>query len=170
MNETPTLDELLKRCVRSAMHLEMRDTYGYSSPGYRAWRDGVPFDRTAFDAPWVNLIKETVSRGVVVRRARIVSEPISDYIRYEHYATPFANLAGGEMVRWLPRQKASDLALPGNDFWLFDGRLVRFGFHSGDGEATGSEDSENPAVVKLCASAFEAVWERAIDHAEYRPA
>ncbi|MEV6859511.1 DUF6879 family protein [Streptosporangium subroseum] len=170
MSTNPTLDELLRSCERSALHLEMRDHYGSSSPGFQAWRAGVPFDRTDFDAPWANLIKGTVERGVVIRRARIVSEPLSNYIRYEHSATPYANLAGGELVRWLPRQRASDLALPGNDFWLFDERVARFGFHSGDGEATGYEFSEDPAVVKLCATAFETVWERGIDHAEYRPA
>ena len=169
MNAIPTLDELLGRCTRSALHLEMRDGYGCSSPGFRAWRGGASFDRTDFDTPWVNLIKETVGRGVVVRRARIVSEPVSDYIRYEHSATPYANLAGGEMVRWLPRSRASDLSLPGNDFWLFDERLVRFGLHSGDGDATGHEDCDDPAVVKLCAAAFEAVWERGIDPVDYRP-
>jgi hypothetical protein len=30
--------------------------------------------------------------------------------------------------------------------------------------------SSDPAVVQLCAMAFEAVWERAIDHADYQPA
>ncbi|MFC1414321.1 DUF6879 family protein [Streptacidiphilus sp. N1-12] len=33
---------------------------------------------------WVELIGETTGRGVVVQRARIVSEPVSEYIRYEH--------------------------------------------------------------------------------------
>ncbi|MFI6292450.1 DUF6879 family protein [Nonomuraea sp. NPDC050790] len=168
MSTTPTLADMLGQCTSTALHLEMRDGYGYSSPGYLAWRDNIAFDRTEFDAPWVKLIKETVGRGVVVRRARIVSEPASAYIRYEHSATPYANLAGGELVRWLPRQKASDLALPGNDFWLFDDRLVRFGFHSGEGEATGHEDRDDPAVVKLCQTAFEAVWERGVDHQDYR--
>lgn len=26
-----------------------------------------------------------------------------------------------------------------------------------------------PVVVKLCSSAFDAVWERAVPHADYRP-
>ncbi|WP_214413782.1 DUF6879 family protein [Sphaerisporangium fuscum] len=169
MQATPTLDELFNQCQRSALHLEMRDAYGTSSPGYRAWRDGVPFDRTDFDAPWVNLVRSAVVRGVTVRRARVVSEPVSDYIRYEHSATPYANLAGGEQVRWLPRRHASDLALPGNDFWLFDEHLVRFLFQSGDGESAGYEMCDDPAVVKLCLTAFESVWERGVDHAEYNP-
>ena len=84
--------------------------------------------------------------------------------------TAAANLAAGEQVRWLPRQMASDLALPGNDFWLFDGAAVLFNYFSGDGAAVGTELRDEPAVVKLCASAFETVWDRAVPHEQYRPA
>jgi hypothetical protein len=84
--------------------------------------------------------------------------------------TPAANLAAGEQVRWLPRRNASDLALPGNDFWLFDGTAVLFNYFSGDGTAAGTELRDEPAVVKLCAAAFEAVWDRAVPHEDYRPA
>jgi hypothetical protein len=52
---------------------------------------------------------------------------------------------------------------------LLDDRLVRFGFFAGDGEFLGHELVDDPAVVKLCSSAFEAVWERAVPHADYRP-
>ena len=82
--------------------------------------------------------------------------------------SPAANLAAGEHVRWLPRPKASDLALPGNDFWLFDGTAVLFNHFSGDGAPAGTELREEPGVVKLCAAAFEAVWDRAVAHEEYR--
>lgn len=63
-------------------------------------------------------MKKATARGVVVRRARIVSEPLSDYCRFEYDVTGPVNLAGGEEVRWLPRRRASDIALPGNDFWV----------------------------------------------------
>jgi Family of unknown function (DUF6879) len=69
---------------------------------------------------------------------------------------------------WLARPKASDLALPGNDFWLFDGAAVLFNYFSGDGAPAGTELRDEPAVVKLCAAAFEAVWDRAVAHGEYR--
>ena len=52
---------------------------------------------------------------------------------------------------------------------MFDGRLVRFHFFSGTGEIVEDELAEDPSVVKLCAQAFEAVWERAIPHDLYRP-
>ena len=105
---------------------------------------------------------------MAVRRARIVSVPVSDYIRFEYEVTPAANIAAGEHVRWLSRQHASDLALPGNDFWLFDGTAVLFNYFSGGGAPAGTELVDEPAVVKLCAAAFEAVWGRAVPHGEYR--
>ncbi len=77
-------------------------------------------------------------------------------------------IAAGEQVRWLPRRRCSDLCLPGNDFWVFDDRLVRFGHFAGDGGFLDHELTRDPAVVRQCATAFEAVWERAIDHAQYQ--
>ncbi|WP_438948653.1 DUF6879 family protein [Streptomyces atratus] len=60
-------------------------------------------------------LPEKAARGVRVLRARVVSEPVTEYIRFEHAITD-ANLRAGEEVRWLPRRRASTLALPGNDF------------------------------------------------------
>jgi hypothetical protein len=60
--------------------------------------------------------------------------------------------------------------LPGNDFWLFDGTTVLFNYFGGDGAAAGSELRDEPDVITLCASAFEAVWDRAAPHEDYRPA
>jgi Family of unknown function (DUF6879) len=166
----PDFDRLLRSVTRSAVHLEMRDDYGASSPAFAAWREGRPYDRSRPDAAWHELVGSVIQRGAIVRRARIISEPASDYIRFEYEVTPAANLAAGEHVRWLPRQRASDLALPGNDFWLFDGALVLFNYFSGDGAAVGTELRDEPAIVKLCGSAFEAVWDSAVPHEDYRPA
>jgi hypothetical protein len=158
-----TLTELIDKTQRSVTHLELRDTYGHSV-GFQAWQKGLPAEeisRFEIFRPWVTLVRGHVDRGVSFRRARVVSEPVSDFIRYENAVTPAANLAAGEQVRWLPRQRAKDIALPGCDFWQFDDGLVCFVFQNGDGD---------PAGFELTNSAFEAVWERAIDHSEYRPA
>lgn len=93
----------------------------------------------------------------------------SPFIRFEHFITDATNIAAGEEVRWLPRRRASDLCLPTNDYWLFDDRLVRFHYFSGVGEIVEDELVSDPAVIRMCATAFEAVWERAIPHADYRP-
>src|SRR5690349_15557896 len=90
-------------------------------------------------------------------------------IQFEYEVTAAVSIAAGEEVRWLPRRQGMDLCLPLNDYWVFDGRLVRFHFFSGTGEIVEDELAEDPSVVKLCAQAFEAVWERAIPHDQYQP-
>ncbi|MER6395725.1 DUF6879 family protein [Kitasatospora sp. NPDC001603] len=163
------IDELLSGTRHSAVHLEMRDGYMQDDPALHAWRAGhrlAPADQASWWRPWLDVIAEAVGRGVEIRRARIVSEPVSEYIRYEYDVT-FPNIAAGEQVRWLPRRRASDIALPGNDFWLFDGELVRWGHFSGDGDSLGGELTEDPAAARLCAESFETVWERATPHEKY---
>src|SRR6266516_920171 len=163
----PELDELLHGAQRQVMHLELRDVYA-ESEAFAAWRAGEPYDRSERDGQWHDLFVSLVACGVEVRRLRVVSEPVSGYIRYEYEATPSANLAAGERVRWLPRYRASDLAFPGNDFWLVDDRVL-FNHSSGNGDWTGVELVADAGVVKFCVSAFEAAWDRGIDHDAYRP-
>src|SRR5882757_3229715 len=124
-SSVPTFAELLDGAGHSAFHLEMRDAYGVTDEAedFARWRATGERDvdpHSAAWASWVGLVQRTVARGVRVARARIVSEPVSDYIRYEHAGT-VVNLGAGEQVRWLPRRQASAIALPGNDFWLIDG-------------------------------------------------
>lgn len=169
----PSFHDLLEAAQHSAVHLEMRDAYGVGDEAadFERWRRTGERDDdpgSAYWAPWVDLISRTVARGVVVRRARIVSEPVSTYIKYEH-AGSSVNVHAGEQVRWLPRRQASDIALPGNDFWVFDDACVLFNHFTGDGDWAdpGLELRTEPSVVTLACSAFEAVWERGIPHEKY---
>jgi hypothetical protein len=157
--------ELLSTATVSAVHLETRDSYQPSDPSFLAWKAGQPVEGKR---AWRDLMLTTRARGVVVRRARVISEPVTDYIRYEHSLTAGHNVAAGELVRWLPRRWTSDLCLPGNDFWLLDSKTVMFNHFTGDGESAGREVTDDPAVAKMCSVAFEAVWLRAIDHSQYR--
>jgi hypothetical protein len=167
MAKVPPFSELIAATTTSAVHLEMRDAYTPSDPQFLEWKAGKPRPVPASPA-WYELVRAHVARGVRFRRARIVSEPVSDYIRFEHEATAGLNVAAGEEVRWLPRRRASDLCLPGNDFWLFDDRLVRFHHFSGDGDIVEDEMVADPAAAARCSAAFEAVWERAVPHHAFR--
>ncbi|MEV5680693.1 DUF6879 family protein [Streptomyces sp. NPDC052179] len=171
-NVPTTFRDLLAGCEQSAVHLEMRDAYAvdYEKGPFAEWRSGYrhdPADRGSWWRPWLDIVADTVGRGVVMRRARIVSEPVSEYIRYEHSGT-FTNIAAGEQVRWLPRRETSGIALPGNDFWLFDDQLVQWNHFAGDGSSQGPEINRDPAAVKLCSEAFERVWDRAVPHDQYK--
>ena len=161
---------VLATAKQRAFHLETRDDYltENEEPSLAAFRDDETTDPGGeWFTGWQEQVTAAVARGVVMQRARIVSEPVSDYIRYEHASTR-VNVYAGEQVRWLPRRHASDIALPGNDFWLFDDHVIRWGHFSGDGAMIGHEISEDPAAAKLCAESFEAVWARAIPHDDYQ--
>ncbi|MGI5446753.1 DUF6879 family protein [Streptomyces sp. CA-243310] len=168
----PTFPELFDTTVHTAVHLEMRDSYGVASESgdFATWRTTGERDmdpNSPYWRPWVDLVRRTVQRGVSVQRARIISMPASDYIRYEHEAAGI-NVAAGEEVRWLPRREASDIPLPGNDFWLFDDRLIRWNHFTGEGASGPGEVSEDPAAALLCAEAFREVWARAYPHESFK--
>ncbi|WP_405491046.1 DUF6879 family protein [Streptomyces sp. NBC_00096] len=169
-SSVPPFGELIAGCQRSAVHLELRDSYGIASEDedFARWRELGEISPASVEGrrPWLDLVKEAVSRGVVMRRARIVSVPVSEYIRYEHAGT-YLNVGAGELIRWLPRPEAATLALPGADFWLFDDRLIRFGYFAGDGAFVGHELNDDPQVTKMCADAFESVWDRSTPHEEF---
>lgn len=174
MADALTLNDRLAQAERSAVHLEMRDGYMRSSKNFIAWQQGVrldPADRDAWWSPWLQLTSDLAARGVQLRRARVVSQPVSDYVQFE-YDVSFRNIAAGEDIRWLDRRHASDLALPGNDFWLIDDRLIVFHIFDGEGEIPDGEDEQivtDPAVIRLCADSFEAVWARAVPHDKFQP-
>ncbi|MFD8969200.1 DUF6879 family protein [Streptomyces sp. NPDC059568] len=167
MTRTPTFEELFRDCRRTAVHLETRDAYMKSDLAFIDWKAGKTLDPAERWADWHAIVTEATARGVEVRRARIVSTPVSEYIRFEHAVTDGLNIAAGEDVRWLSRRRATVVALPGNDFWLFDSSLVLLNHFDGDGENMEMELTEDPEVAKLCESAFEAVWARATPHAEF---
>ena len=170
MATEPLAYGLFRAAEHSALHMELRDSYTPDDPDWLDWQAGRRFDPAERWGSWHSLVRQTVDRGVGVRRVRIVSEPVTDYIRFEYDVTAAHNLAAGEEVRWLPRQTAPGVLVPCSDLWVFDGRVVLWNHFAGDGSWVDEERSDDPALAKLCVSSFEAAWERAIPHAEYEPA
>jgi hypothetical protein len=164
---------LIATFKREALHLEMRDVYAvkdeaqrfarFLEKGYRDHEAEAEERR-----PWMTLIRQATAAGKVIRRVRIVSEPVTDYIRYEWEGTG-SNVEAGEKIKWLPRRLTSAIALPGNDFWLFDDSTVAFTVFTGEGDVFERQLTTDLAAVQLCRSAFEAVWSIAIPHSEYKP-
>ena len=170
---TPVTDEefeeLLTSFGREAIHLEARDAYGTAVelPHMARWAAGEPDDLQWLQG-WCATLSEHVKAGKSVRRARVVSEPLSDYQRWS-YSIADPMVEAGEDIRWVPRRLVSSVALPGNDFYLFDDQLAVFLLYAGNGLATGKLRSADPADLRLCRSAFQAVWKLSIPHREYEP-
>lgn len=163
----PSFAELLASCTRTALKLEFRDQYMADDPGYIAWQAGDIDQAVREYAGWTETARSATARGVEMKRVRVIGEPVSDYIAFEHAVTARANVAAGEQIRWVPRPRVSAVALPGNDVWIIDEATLQFIFFAGDGRFVGNEVSTDPDVVKLCLQAFEASWDRGVDHDDY---
>jgi hypothetical protein len=162
-------DRLLGSFERESVHLETRDAYGTAVelPHMAKWAAGEPDDLEWLQG-WCTELRTHVAAGRHVRRARIVSEPLNDYQRWSYsIAQPMVD--AGEDIRWVPRRLVSSIPIPGNDFYLFDDRLVVFLHYAGNGLGIDKTVSREPGDLQLCRSAFDAVWRLAIPHDEYKP-
>ncbi|MER7276662.1 DUF6879 family protein [Dactylosporangium sp. NPDC000244] len=161
--------ELLQTFEREALHLETRDAYGTETelPYMAKWSRGEPDDLDWLQ-DWCENVRAHVDAGASVRRARIVSEPLSDYQRWSYsIAQPMVD--AGEDIRWISRRLVSTIGIPGNDFYVLDGRLVVFLIYAGNGLNADYQTSTDPAHIQLCEEAFESVWTLAVPHREYQP-
>lgn len=166
-------DELITTFAeRDAFHLELRDAYAtvIEDGPFAKWLKGE-HDDFAWLQAWQARIRNATQAGKTVRRVRVIGEPITDYIRWEHSSTVH-NLEVGEDIRWLPRHLLpSDFVFPvkGNDWWLFDDQLVAVGHFHDDGSVQGHEIITDGAVVADCVRVRDQLWVIAIPHSEYEP-
>jgi len=97
MATVPPFSDLIAATASSAVHMEMRDAY---TPGYQQfldWKAGKPIPEPALP-DWYDLVRTHTGRGVRIRRIRVVSEPVTDFIRFEYETTSGLNIAAGEDV------------------------------------------------------------------------
>ena len=154
----------------SFVHLETRDAYGteVEQPHLAKWRRGEP-DDYAWLAWWLDMLRGHRAAGRTCRRARIVSEPLSEY---QQWVNSFVGLFvdAGEDIGLVARPRLTDVLLPGSgDFYVFDDSLVLFLHYAGYGTNTAFEVTGEPGTVRMCREAFESVWRLAVPFREYRP-
>ena len=94
----PPFSELIAATASSAVHLEMRDAYTPDDQRFLDWLAGKALPCPANPA-WSQLVRTHTARGVRIRRARVVSEPLADYIRFEYAIT--------DEVKSLPGRKCA---------------------------------------------------------------
>jgi hypothetical protein len=164
------LNELCRGIKDSFVHLETRDSYGteIESPQMAKWRRGE-HDDLAWLGWWLDMLRAHRAAGRTCRRARVVSEPISDYQRWTLGHAPTL-LDAGESIRYVPRRRLVTTLLPGSgDFYVFDDQLVLFLHYAAVGTNTAFEITHDPHVVRVCRDAFDAVWDLATPYRDDRP-
>lgn len=162
---------LLAACKVEAFKLDLRDDY--SIPGeddaLQRWRRGQrrPGDAEAEGlGPWLDIVRTLTAAGARVRRVRVVTEPTSDYIRFESNTVPMQQ-AAGEDIRYLPRHHPAAGQLGDRDFWLFDHRQVLVLNFNPDGTPRPHELHDDPGLIAQHAALRDLAWEHAIPYADY---
>ncbi|MFI9503975.1 DUF6879 family protein [Nocardia sp. NPDC052566] len=162
-------DQLIDETQRKAFHLETHDDYRAANEtvALHAWLADETSDPAGdWFAPWAEQVRATVARGVVMQRARIVSEPHTAYTRYLLALSEY-NVAAGEDVRYLPRSDADPADVGAEDFWLLDDRTVAYSVFDADGFWVGAAVTADPELVRYATSIRDRVWAAAIPFAHY---
>ncbi|MFI0482744.1 DUF6879 family protein [Actinomadura sp. 9N215] len=170
MEPTPISREDFRGLFRSssrAFHLELRDTYGVDEENgpFLAWLNGEP-DDYRWRRSWLTHVREVTSAGVSVQRLRVVTEPHTDYVRWEIAMDP-ANVEAGEDVRYLPRHLSNGIMFPDEDCWLFDDEKLVLSLFQPDGRSGGFALADDPGLLNEYRRARDTGWSRAIPSADY---
>ncbi|WP_280397454.1 DUF6879 family protein [Nocardia carnea] len=160
-------DRRIRECQHEAFHLELQDEYNTADgvDPYQNWLDGNPDDYAWFQA-WLSLVRDMTSRGAVMRRARVVTVPHTDYTRWLLEVSR-ESVNAGEDIRYLPRHEVDSEKLTGDDWWLFDNDTVAFTAFEPDGRLGGGAITTDPRIVEYCRSVRDYVWKIATPYDEY---
>lgn len=176
MRRLLTEDEFVKQFTEfehTAWKLEVRDRYNVSEETETIERFlktgdlGRDEDR-ARTSSWHRNVTARRKEGKTWQRVRVVSDPLSDYIAWEHAVTRF-NVEAGEDIRWLPRLHPAVKQLPALDFWLFDNRWSCVLHFDDDDVPYELERIDDPATIAQHCQWRDIAWQHAIPHSEYIP-
>ncbi|MGW4366784.1 DUF6879 family protein [Nocardia takedensis] len=160
--------EVLTEANSEAFHLETRDVYGVPSEDepFQKFLRSEPFDYREWYADWSGFVASSAARGVSFKRVRVLTVPHSDYQRWSLEMAAF-NVESGENIRYLPRHLAG--AVPKDDYWLIDDRLVVFNLTDRAGRAVGgAATTDDPDVVSRCRDIRDRLWSLATPYARYK--
>ncbi|WP_063043303.1 DUF6879 family protein [Nocardia pseudovaccinii] len=160
-------ENLFRTCQHEAFHLEVQDTYETpeESEPFRKFLAAEPDDYGWFQ-PWLSHVREVTSRGVAINRARVVTEPHTDYTRFAKAVARF-NAEAGEDVRYLPRHQIDTEELTQDDWWLFDDNVLAYTAFEPSGRWVGAAVTTDPRLVGYCRRVKQRVWASATPLAEY---
>lgn len=156
---------LFDEFTRSAWRYECQGEYHepVEEEPWRQWRGGVRDN--SWIKPWTERVREMRRQGKTFQRVRMLTDPLTEYLRWMLYVTD-ANVAAGDEIRWVDEQTAHDLGMPSYDFYIFDEDRVAI-MHFGDHGVVGADLIDDEDVVARHLAWQAQVWDVAIDHEQY---
>jgi hypothetical protein len=151
----------------TAFRLETRERYldEEEREPLRRFLAGEPPDDAWF-MDWYDAVSQLTIDGRRMERVRVVSEPHSDYTRFGIDLATRLNVPSGEDIRYLSREKAEELEMPEEDFWLLDSSLVLVLHFDGD-VLLGAEQVTDAAEVAKRVHWRDVAWHYAVPLGKY---
>lgn len=168
---TLTPDQFAERFAgftESAFRLELLDHYvapNETDPFREFLAGGCP--SREWREPWMRFVRGKLAAGANMSRVHVVTEPLTDYVRFEITCAYPANVEAGEDVRVLPRLWAAQMDLPARDFWLLDSTTAGIMHYDNDGNWLSVDLAADPRVIIECRAAQDAAMARAVPLALY---
>ena len=130
----------------SIFRLETLQHYA-GDPNFDRFVAGGTWEDTDSKRHWLDLLRRRRRDGVLMQRVHVVTEPWSDYVRFEVSWSYPPNVAAGEDVRII----TGPTPWPEPDFWMFDDRSVWLMHYAAEGALERVEDaSDSDAIVAAC--------------------
>ncbi|MGH4021159.1 MAG: DUF6879 family protein [Pseudonocardiaceae bacterium] len=155
----------------SIFRLETLQSYRSPSeaPQLEAFLAGRQRPITPGEREWVELVRDRSREGCVMQRVHVVTEPISDYMRFELAWSYPPHVAAGEDVRIIPVTEGGPWPadLPHRDFWFFDSSALFDMHYDPEGAWLGVEPVTDPARIVAACLARDAALHHATPWADY---
>ena len=157
----PQFEQLFNNFTRSAWRLECQGAYDEPEERepLRRFLADEPDDGSWF-ADWLEWVRALRTTDRTIGRVRVLTEPLTDYLRFELSITPAA-VEAGEDIRALPDARFRTLGIPREDFWIFDDSLVAL-MHFGVDGVSGAEIITDPGQVESFRDRQQRTWEAAV--------
>jgi hypothetical protein len=145
--EDPAFGALFTGFLHTAYRFEQLQAYdvGYENSSYRRFLAGEAASDPAQDE-WGGMVRDAVRAGKTFQRVHLVTEPLTDYLRYEIGVWYPLNTEAGEDIRILPA-RLRRVPLPERDYWLFDSRHLWIMQYDSEGRFLGTEEVTDPGEI-----------------------
>jgi hypothetical protein len=163
-------DNLFSAFRHTAFRLETLDRYdvSYEEEPFRRFLAGEPKPHDDAKQAWVRTIADALAAGKRMERVHVVSEPPTDYLRFELAWGYPENVEAGEDIRILPVSLGSwPAGVPDQDFWLFDSKRVAVMHYDDRGRFRGAELVEGSDIVTQYCAWRDAAWHDAVPYKQY---
>jgi hypothetical protein len=160
------LADLFDTVERNSWRWECQGDYQVDEAKLQRWRAGLPFEETRASLKWHAYVRDLRQRGIPFERVRMLTEPLTEYLRWMLGVT-YRNINAGEDIRWITESRARALKMPDYDFYIIDDERVAIMRFDADKVLVDLEVVHDASTLATHQAYRDTVWPLAIRHNDY---